>query len=176
MLGSLALFGRLDIEIVEATLDGRERSFDDVAAPFRIEGGRYANPGLGLEIDAPRGWSFRDADSVWPSPKLLGLLGPAGARAELLEVERPQAPTPARTVEAALEALGTFAAPRALRLRSDSGWSVWRTEASRRVTTAWLDGDSVYVLIVDGDGARAAADRLAGAMRWNRPPGAWPPG
>ncbi len=59
------LFGRVEIEIVEYEQNGRLRRVPPAAAPFRVDGSTYVNPGLGLQV-AAEGWAIERADSRWP--------------------------------------------------------------------------------------------------------------
>ena len=60
------LLGRVDVEVVEYEQQGRITRVPRGQQAWRIDGTRYVNPGLGLDIDA-RGWTIERADSTWPS-------------------------------------------------------------------------------------------------------------
>lgn len=64
------LYGNVAIEIIEVETAGRTVAIPAGRAAYEIAGSSYANPGLGLAIDAP-GWTIEDADSVWPSTLLV---------------------------------------------------------------------------------------------------------
>lgn len=59
------LFGQVEIETVEVEQQGRTFRVPSGEKPFHTEGSAYANPGLGLRIDAG-GWTVDRADSTWP--------------------------------------------------------------------------------------------------------------
>ncbi|MDP9193910.1 MAG: transglutaminase-like domain-containing protein [Acidobacteriota bacterium] len=64
---SLALlFGRVEIDILEYEEAGRVTRVPRGQQAWRVEGSRYINPGLGLNVDAS-GWTIERADSTWPS-------------------------------------------------------------------------------------------------------------
>ncbi len=65
--GLAALFGRVDVEVVEYEQAGQVRRVPDDAVPYRVEGATYENAGLGLRVRA-EGWTIERADSTWPSP------------------------------------------------------------------------------------------------------------
>jgi hypothetical protein len=92
------LFGNVDIAIVE--LDAGEGAVTVTAdAPaYEATGGRYRNPGIGLEVDAD-GWSVEQADSLWPSTLLVAFRR-GEERVELHELPRwPPARAAAVTTE-----------------------------------------------------------------------------
>jgi transglutaminase-like putative cysteine protease len=47
--------------------------------PYRVEEGRYVNPGLGLSLTAPAGLRFHKLDAVWPDRTLFELEGSGGS-------------------------------------------------------------------------------------------------
>jgi hypothetical protein len=59
------LFGQVEIEIVEIEQQGRLVQVAPGEQPFHVEGSRYVNPGLGLQVNAD-GWTIERADSTWP--------------------------------------------------------------------------------------------------------------
>jgi hypothetical protein len=59
-------FGHADIGIIEYETAGRVTRVPRGEQAWRIEGSRYINPGLGLDVDAS-GWTIEKADSTWPS-------------------------------------------------------------------------------------------------------------
>jgi transglutaminase-like putative cysteine protease len=65
--GLAALFGRVDVEVVEYEQAGQVRRVPADAVPYRVEGATYQNAGLGLRVRAD-GWTVERADSTWPSP------------------------------------------------------------------------------------------------------------
>ncbi|HEX5758903.1 MAG TPA: transglutaminase-like domain-containing protein, partial [Thermoanaerobaculia bacterium] len=67
LLGAIGrLFGRVEVEIVEAEGAGRVLRVPEGRAAYTVEGSVYTNPGLGLRIDAGP-YAIERADSTWPS-------------------------------------------------------------------------------------------------------------
>ena len=80
------LFGQIDIRILEyAGADGEKVGVPDGAASYRTSGDLYENSWLGLAFRKPPAFAFSKLDAVWPDPVLVGLSGPDGAKAELMQ-------------------------------------------------------------------------------------------
>ncbi len=62
----MMLFGRTSVTILEYEAAGRTTHVPPDQLAYRVEGTRYINPGLGLDVDA-KGWTIENADSTWPS-------------------------------------------------------------------------------------------------------------
>ncbi len=60
------LFGKVDVETVEYEQQGRVTRVERGASAFRVAGGAYVNPGLGLRVAAD-GWRIEREGSTWPS-------------------------------------------------------------------------------------------------------------
>ena len=96
-----ALFGRVDVEVVEYEQAGVVTRVPANQAPYRVNGGEYDNPGLGLRVRAD-GWRVERTDSTWPSPLVVAF------RRGDTTVELRQLPRyPERKIEAPGEATST---------------------------------------------------------------------
>ena len=62
-----ALFGRVEIDVLEYEQAGRTTRAGAGSSPYRVADGNYENPGLGLRVRAA-GWTVERAESTWPSP------------------------------------------------------------------------------------------------------------
>jgi hypothetical protein len=88
-LGDLALgpaqqiFGQIDIEIMEYETAGKTWVVPAGAKPFAVEGNRYDNPWLRIEVEEPPDFKFGRLDAVWPDPTVVELEGPADNKATL---------------------------------------------------------------------------------------------
>ncbi len=81
------VFGQVDIEIQEYEIDGKTFTVPAGAKPFTIEGNRYKNPWLGIELEEPGDFQFTKLDAVWPDPTIVALEGPRGLRVSLEQYE-----------------------------------------------------------------------------------------
>ena len=61
-----ALFGRVDVRVLEYDERGRTTKVAADAQPFAVADSAYVNPGLGMTIPA-KDWTIERADSTWPS-------------------------------------------------------------------------------------------------------------
>jgi hypothetical protein len=92
-LGSLALgpaqqvFGQVSIEILEYETAGKAHPVPPGAKPFTVEGNRYENRWLGIEVEKPAGFQFTRLDSVWPDATVLELAGPGSIKVTLEQRE-----------------------------------------------------------------------------------------
>ncbi|OGD22305.1 MAG: hypothetical protein A2W03_09460 [Candidatus Aminicenantes bacterium RBG_16_63_16] len=79
------IFGQVDIAILEYETAGKTTVVGADARPFLVEGNRYRNPWLGVEIEKPADFAFAKLDAIWPDPTVVGMTGPNGQKAALEE-------------------------------------------------------------------------------------------
>ena len=114
------LYGRLRARVEGFTIDGTRRDVAAGAAPYGIEGDRYRNDWLGLEITKPAGFRLVELDETWPSATVVAMERGAERVRVLLEPRRPWAPIPS----------GEDVIP--------AGLHVWRFEVESRDAAALL--------------------------------------
>lgn len=145
----------------------------DVTRPYTVEGDRYRNAGLGLEIVKPGDFRFADLDGVWPSPTLLSLVGPKGEKVSLegLRIR------PGTVRSAQLDAALAASIPEGDRGRlaiSGAPGEATTLSTAKRAAAAWTIGSDGWLLRAEG---AAGAERSEGgnaeallrrAARWLR--------
>lgn len=162
-LALFQVFGNLSIEIVESALDEVTERAASGAKSYAIDGGRYVNPGLGVALILPEGWSIADADGRWPARALLSLAGPNGLTATLLEGSLYDRPSEAEAIGRLFEReAGAFELTRG----AERGFG-WSARGTNRAGLARLSGAQILALSVRGPGAEAALARLAQAIAWS---------
>ncbi|MGB9893299.1 MAG: transglutaminase-like domain-containing protein [Candidatus Saccharicenans sp.] len=67
------VFGYLDIEILEFSLNGQRIKIAEGQPLYQVKKGIYWNSGLQISFEAPSGFDFSDLDKVWPDKTLLKL-------------------------------------------------------------------------------------------------------
>lgn len=85
LVAAQKVFGYLEIEILEFNLNGQSIKVEEGQPLYEVKGGLYWNPGLQIELKAPKGFSFSDLNKVWPDKTLLTLTGPEGQIIKLLQ-------------------------------------------------------------------------------------------
>jgi hypothetical protein len=134
VLGGQRLFGNIEVEILDYTLDGRKTKAAD--SLYRIEGDEYYNLGLNLRVRKPAGFAFEDADKTWPHDVLVSMSkGPV----ELVISQHPVYPS--RPLSAQLEQI--------LKPGGRSGKTAPFTHLGRQALRLDCPGTSAAV-IVDG--------------------------
>jgi hypothetical protein len=70
---ALELYGRLRATVESFTVAGSRRAVPPDAKPYVIEGDRYVNEWLGMEVTKPAGFRFVELDETWPSKTVVGM-------------------------------------------------------------------------------------------------------
>ena len=70
---ALELYGRLRATVESFAVAGSRRDVRPDAKPYVIEGDRYVNEWLGLEVTKPAGFRFVELDETWPSKTIVGM-------------------------------------------------------------------------------------------------------
>jgi hypothetical protein len=157
----LAAFGRVvgraRVQVLGYTAAGRSPvRVDEAAAPYRIDGRRYSNPGLGLSVTAPPGYRYTDVNAVWPDPTVLALEGPDG-RLTVVEHMIPPGRDPALAEAQALDLTTAAACAR----RAIAGRSGCAVRGDGRTAIAFADPPSLYIVDAHGPHAQALFDAVA---------------
>lgn len=133
---------------------------DESAQPYRVDGARYTNPGLGLSLDAPPGYRFTQMDAIYPDRTLLAIEGPGG-RVSLGE----SVVWPGRDAMAEQARALKLSGPAACVARKIAG----RAACSAPAGIAFSDGGSLFILEATGPEASALLDRVAPTLRFIGP-------
>jgi transglutaminase-like putative cysteine protease len=168
VLAGVQLYGNLDLEVLAYETERGEQRPGPGARPYALAGATYHNPGLGLRLAAPRGFSVSALDRVWPDPTLLVLEDGAGARLELREEPRFPPLEVVAAVRQRLAGRGVDAPPG---LGRAGGWPVWiAADGGERAAAAFADGATLYTLVAQGPDAPRLLRRVLRRLRWERPP------
>ena len=84
-LGGIQVYGAINVEIAEFRLAGRTIRVPAGQKLYEVSGDAYLNPGLGLGVSKPEGFTFADLDKTWPDNTLLRMTGPGGASVRILQ-------------------------------------------------------------------------------------------
>jgi len=77
------IFGQVSMDIMEYETAAKTYLVPPTAKPFILDGDRYDNPWLGIEVKKPADYQFAKLDAVWPDPTVAELEGPGGVKAAL---------------------------------------------------------------------------------------------
>jgi transglutaminase-like putative cysteine protease len=169
------IFGQVDISILEYETGGKTTVVPADARPFTAEGNRYVNPWLGIALTKPADFAFSKLDAIWPDPTVVGLTGPDGVKAAIVEMPA----YPWQDLEkAAVERLaGVVPGGKSGKLTVGEGPAESRTTGEGRAVPAIYSsngktaaaafgrGAVLLVLKVEGPGAADLLRRLAGNLR-----------
>jgi len=70
---ALELYGKLRATVESFTVAGSRRDVPPDTKPYVIEGDRYLNEWLGMEVTKPAGFRFVELDETWPSKTIVGM-------------------------------------------------------------------------------------------------------
>jgi transglutaminase-like putative cysteine protease len=159
------LFGNIDLDVVEYREGGKTRKIEPGTPLYKIEGDTYVNPGLGLSVRKPRGFSFAETDRIWPDKILLAMTGPDGAVVRIFQ----EAMMPDRDADSWMASVldryikGGTRTP--IRVNEMSG-----LKAEGRGTAAFVFPNGVDCWVVQAEGKDAAGllDLALKSMAWSR--------
>jgi transglutaminase-like putative cysteine protease len=70
---AVELYGRLRATVESFTIAGARRDVPLDAKPYVVDGDRYVNEWLGIEVTKPAGFRFVELDETWPSNTIVGM-------------------------------------------------------------------------------------------------------
>jgi hypothetical protein len=160
------LASRADITILEYASGSRVTHVAPDQPLYVVDGETYRNPGVGLRIRTA-GYSIEGADSVWPSPRLVGFRGD-GAKIEIRQLELYPAPSAAvAAARAIFSATNAKAATHAVRIGALDGW-LGASDDRRKAAFAVADGATLWLYTAEAPAAEARLRSfLAGVERTN---------
>lgn len=103
---ALELYGRLRARVESFTVAGVRRDVPSGAAAYVVDGDRYRNDWLGLELTKPAGFRFVELEETWPAATVVGMERGRERIRVLLKPRRPWAlgATGTEVIPAGLEA------------------------------------------------------------------------
>lgn len=82
--GAAQLYGNVDIEILEYTVNGRQVVVPENAPAFAVDGDVYRNPWLGFTVTKPESFRFTKLSEVWPDNTIVAMEGPDKESVEIV--------------------------------------------------------------------------------------------
>ena len=155
------LFGSIAIDVLEYRLEGKTIRVEPGALPYKADGGRYGNPGLGLSVRAPAGFALADMDMVWPDKTVVALRSSDGRSARILQEGWPPFKDPKAWMATLLGSYVKGGHRTELRLR---GFDASRADAENRSAAAFRNGVDVWVVLTEGRNAAALLDEVLGSL------------
>jgi len=70
---ALELYGRVQARVESFTVAGSRRDVPRDAKPYVIDGDRYVNEWLGVDVTKPAGFRFVELDETWPSRTIVAM-------------------------------------------------------------------------------------------------------
>lgn len=153
------LYGNARITVQSHSLNGQEVSVPADQPPYRVDGRRYANPGLGLQLEAPDGFDFAELDLMYPRSEVLVLRDRSGATIAL--EQRAIALDDSVDLTAMLRTRGfDSVAGTTAAAFTVSGRDARMVRTAEGAAALWRDGADVWLLHGRGNGVDAAMEAL----------------
>jgi hypothetical protein len=153
------LFGQIDLRVLEFALAGEPVvAVPEGAPPYRVSDDLYENPGLGLSLRKPAGFTFSELDAVWPDSTLLSIEGPAGTTAVLSEGFPKPWSNSAEFASEAFGAAGIRSKPIAV---ERLGRPAYLSRSPEKTGLVVFDGPQAWILTAKGIDAGRVLDDLA---------------
>jgi transglutaminase-like putative cysteine protease len=160
--GAQRVMGYIDVQVLEYRVEGgRTIRVPSGARPYEVKGDTYLNPWLDLEVRAPAGFKFGRLDEVWPSTRLVEMLGPNGSRIELHEI--PVAPwdKPDEAAWSALARLGVVGTRRTVEL---AGGSAYEVGGGSTAGLARAGAGEIWIVKAEGTAGLGALEKNVSRM------------
>ena len=155
------LFGSIAIEVLEYRLNGKAVRLEPGAPLYTVDGDRYTNPGLGLSVRAPGGFSLSDMDRVWPDKTVVAMTSPDGRSARILQEGWPPDKDPKARTATLLDSYvkGGKKTPADVR-----GYDALRADAANRSAAVFRNGVDVWVVLTEGRNAAALLEEVLASL------------
>jgi len=154
------LYGNVECQVLAFESHGRTVKVPDKASRYEIAGQRYTNPWLGISFEAPKEFRFTKTDAVFPDSTVVELEGTNG-RKITVSMTNLDADADA-DVNKAFSSLGNV--PHHRRTIGTLTGEMASTPKAARL--AWKQGDSLWILTVEGDSADKLLEQIAAGGRW----------
>ncbi len=155
------LFGSIAVDVLEYRLNGRTVRLEPGAPLYTVDGDRYTNPGLGLSVRAPAGFSFSDMDKVWPDKTVLVMKSPDGRSARIFQEGWPSDRDPKTWTAILLDSHVKGGRKATARV---PGHDALRADGASRSAAVFRNGVDVWVVQTDGRNAAALLDEVLGSL------------
>jgi hypothetical protein len=159
----MQLYGNLDIQILEYTLNGRRITVPEDAKAYGIENNTYRNPWLELTVVKPDSFSFTRLDSVWPDNTVVAMEGPQNQTVEIRKLSR--LPHDETVPEQYLQQVGISGDRRSIKISGFRGIEMSSTEEAG---LSFLNKDEAWLVIARGKDAPSLLRRIASQMELPR--------
>jgi hypothetical protein len=151
------LFGSIAIDVLEYRLNGKSVRLDPGAPLYTADGDRYMNPGLGLSVSAPSGFSFSDMDKVWPDKTVVVLKSSDGRSARIFQEGWPPDKDPKTWTSALLD---SYVKGGKKTVTKVMGYDASRADAATKSAAVFRNGVDVWVVLAEGRDAPALLDEV----------------
>jgi hypothetical protein len=159
----MQLYGNLDIQILEYTLNGRRITVPEDAKAYAVESNTYRNPWLELTVVKPDSFSFTRLDSVWPDNTVVAMEGPQNQTVEIRKLSR--LPHDGIGPEQYLQQFGISGNQRSIEISGFGGIEMSSTE---KAGLSFLNEDEAWLVIAKGKDAPSLLRRIASQMELSR--------
>ncbi len=163
------LYGNVELEVVEYSLRGRTTHVAHGAPRYRIDGDRYVNDGLGLELRKPAEFAFEALDAAWPERSLVRIAAKDGRALEVEERTSKGSESIERAEDRALAELADGGARSTVEI---AGRKALRVESKELAALALSDGSEFWLFVARGDRSAELLDFVAATVAMNRESGA----
>jgi hypothetical protein len=161
-IGALArLFGNVNVEILEYTVDGKRAVVPQDAKPFVIDGDTYRNDWLGLTVTKPEAFRFTKLDSAWPDLAVVTMEGP---QHEVVEIENLSASLPAGTESPEEAILGKSGIAGTKSETQVHGLHAQMISSPDKAAIAFVDGGNVWMVRAAGPKASDLLLKVASTL------------
>jgi hypothetical protein len=159
------LASRADIAIVEYACGPRVTRVAAGERAYVVDGSTYRSDGLGLRVRAA-GYLIENADSVWPSPRLVAFRS-EGATVEIQQLELYPAPAPVVAATRAIGSVTKTTTARPVRIGGVDGWLGASNDKSKAAFAA-AEGSTLWLYTAESPEAEARLRKfLEGVKRMN---------
>ncbi len=153
----LQIFGNVGVRVLGYNDGTSSIEVPADAKPYRIAGDRYYNRWLGLALEKPPGFEFRNLDAVYPDDTVVEMAGNSGER---IGVEQASVVRPAHRLITDFFAKSACIAP--VRIAGLNGWKATNSRYARIVL---VQGASVWVMTAKGPKASELLRHVTASLK-----------
>jgi hypothetical protein len=158
----MQLYGSLDIQIIEYTLNGRRVAVPPDAKPYAVNGNTYRNPWLGLTVEKPDSLQFTKLDAVWPDYTIVAM---EGLQHQTVEIQKlPYSPHDADDPARYLKLSGISGDPKSVLV---SGFSGFEITSHSYAALSLINEDEVWLVRARGSNAPSLLHEVASRMEFS---------
>jgi hypothetical protein len=160
-VAGLQMFGNVDIQVLEYSMAGKTTPVEESEPAYSVSGDIYRNPGLGVSVRKPDGFSFTKLDAVYPDNTIFQLQG--GSQKVAVALIEAVA-NPEQVVSKLSAQVGSQTRPESF--AGHEGLIVSSPEKSIFVSR---QGQSLWVITAEGPDSAALLSEIAGGWTWLLP-------